>query len=166
MDHFHDAFVSFIKLASINQSQTSFGWTWGRVNDDRIVWVNYSFKRLIHCLSCSSSFVISGTGCYFWCVFFLSPDHTVHTTSWDQRRASKQQEESEAKGVCLSLHLIPMLLKHSGRHHPAAVWERACLFHPSSSSHCLSLSNQSQTQLTKTGRKMTRRRLNQLETTD
>lgn len=65
---------------------------------------------------------------FLMCIFFLSPDHTEHTTSWDQRRASKQQEESEAKGVCLSLHLIPMLLKHSGRHHPAAVWERACLF--------------------------------------
>ncbi len=97
-------------------SQTRF--EWGRINADRIFWVNYSFNRLIHCLSCNSSFVISCTGSYFWCVF-LSPDHTVHTTSWDQRRASKQQEESEAKGVCLSLHLIPMLHKHSSRHHPA-----------------------------------------------
>lgn len=66
---------------------------------------------------------------FLMCIFFLSPDHTVHTTSRDQRRASKQQEESEAKGVCLSLHLIPMLLKHSSRHHPAPVWARPCLFH-------------------------------------
>lgn len=32
-------------------SQTRF--EWGRINTDRIFWVNYSFNRLIHCLSCN-----------------------------------------------------------------------------------------------------------------
>lgn len=144
------------------ESQISFEWTWRWVNDDRIIWANYSFNRWIHCLSCSSSFVISCAGSYFWCVFFY-----LRITLCTRLVEIKGELQSSRRNLKLkgSVSLSFSFLCFSNTPADTTVWERACLFIPSSSTQCLSLSDQSQTQsLTKTGRKMTRRWLNQLET--
>lgn len=72
--------------------------------------MNYSFNRLIHCLSCSSS-LISCTGSYFWCVFYISP---ITLCTWlveIKGELQSSRRNLKLKGsVCL--HLIPMLHQH------------------------------------------------------
>lgn len=69
--------------------------------------------------------------CFFFFFFFPSPDHTVHTTDWDQRAASKPEQETRAKGV-LSLSTSPSLLisRHFSSNssgEPSAEWGNVCL---------------------------------------